>query len=113
MHKKAFTLFEIIVSLMILAICMIGLVNIFISGKTYIQRARSGMTGGEVGKFIIDPLQQEVRQDTWGTGGLGLGTHNLAPHNIGGKEYRVSYTVEDFPGRLLRRVIATIVWVRD
>jgi Tfp pilus assembly protein PilV len=46
MNKKALTLFEIIVSVVILALAVTGLANVFVAGKRYIQHSRSRMTGG-------------------------------------------------------------------
>ena len=53
---------EIIISALILALVMAGMVNIFISGKRYVMHSRARMTGGEIGKLFIDPLQIYIRQ---------------------------------------------------
>jgi len=53
---------EIFVSAIILALIMVGMVNIFISGKRYVLHSRARMTGGEIGKIFIDPLQLYVHQ---------------------------------------------------
>jgi len=62
MRKKALTLLEIIVAAVIFVLIVGGLVNIFISGKRLTLHARWRMTGGELGKFFVDPLHKEVRQ---------------------------------------------------
>lgn len=113
MNKKALTLLEILVALIILAICIIGLVNVFISAKRYVQHASANMAGGEVGKFILDPLQHEVRQDTWDTGGLRTGVVHSTSHNVGPEQFNVNYVVQDIAGPGdwdLRRVEANINW---
>jgi Tfp pilus assembly protein PilV len=70
-NKKALTLFEIIVSVVILALVITGLANVFVAGKRYIKYSRLRMSGGEIGKRFLDHLQAYVRQDTWSTNPLG------------------------------------------
>ena len=65
-NNKALTLIEVIVAAIILALLMLGLTNLFVSGKRYIMHARARMTGGEIGRLFLDPLNMAVRQDTWG-----------------------------------------------
>ena len=61
---------EIIVSTLILALIMAGLVSTFVSGKRWLAHSRARMAGGEMGKYFLDPLALEVRQDEWNeTGG--------------------------------------------
>jgi hypothetical protein len=111
MYKKALTLLEIIVSIIILSVTMIGLANIFISGKRHILHVRARMGGGELGKFFLDPLQAEVREDTWDTAGnnLTLGSHPPATQPVNNIIYTSNYTVSGIGGSL-RRVVANITW---
>lgn len=44
---------------------MLGLTNLFVSGKRLLAHSRARMTGGEIGRLFLDPLQMAVRQDTW------------------------------------------------
>ncbi len=76
MKRKALTLIEIIVATVILAITTTGLANLYIAGKRWIYHSRSRISGGELGKLFIDPLQEFVREDTWGQAGnaLNIGT---------------------------------------
>lgn len=67
MPKKGFTIVEVLVSAMILAVILVGIVNVFITGKRLIQHSRSRMSGVELGKIFLTPLQDGVRVDTWGT----------------------------------------------
>jgi Tfp pilus assembly protein PilV len=62
MGEKGLSLIEILVSCIILALILTGLVNIFIAGKRYILHSRSRMTTVELGRFFLDPLQMHVRQ---------------------------------------------------
>jgi Tfp pilus assembly protein PilV len=61
-NKKALTLMEIIVSVIILAVVMVGVSNLFVAGKRHLQHARAKMTGGEIGRLFLDPLQMAVHQ---------------------------------------------------
>lgn len=65
MDRRALTLLEIIISMVILALVITGLVNVFVAGKRMIQHNRSRISGGELGKTFLDPLQAYVRVDTW------------------------------------------------
>ncbi len=65
MNKKGFTLIEIIVGAVILALVMAGLASVFLASKKYIVHSQSRMSGGELGKVFLDYLQMHVRQDTW------------------------------------------------
>ena len=63
------TLLEVIVAMIIVGLVMLGLTGIFLSGKKYLQHARARMAGGQFGRIFLNPLQGEVRQDTWNTWG--------------------------------------------
>lgn len=63
--RRAFTLMEVLVAAIIVVLALVGLANVFVLGKQYIQRSRSRLAGGELGKLFIDPLQTQVRQDEW------------------------------------------------
>lgn len=56
---------EIIVSLLILSLVLVGLLNVFVVGKKYIVQSRSRISAAELGRRFLDPLQQAVRADTW------------------------------------------------
>lgn len=72
-NKRALTLFEILVSVVILALVITGLANVFVAGKRYIKYSRLRMGGGEIGKRFLDPLQTYVRQNDWNTSTNRLG----------------------------------------
>lgn len=129
-NKKALTLLEILVSALILALVMTGLANIFLTGKRYILRSRARMTGGELGKLFLDPLQMAVRQDTWNQSGnfLNTGTtycdndpaHSTqqnpacpsqADRTLDRIEYSAEYnTTSPFPNSEMRKVVTTVRW---
>jgi len=117
MHKKGFTLLEIIVSMVILVLTVVGLANLFISGKRWLLHTRSRMSAGELGKYFLDPLQMQVNQTTWNTNCLGTGSAaNCPDQNIGqaqglDRDYTASYTVTpNYPITNLSKVIVNITW---
>lgn len=115
MNKKALTLIEIIVSIVILALIIGGMANMFISGKRWVLHARSRMSGGELGKYFLDPLAQDVRQDQWASGNNCLtgGVNCPAQETIENISYTPSYNVSDLnlsPNSSLKKVITTISW---
>lgn len=120
MPKKGFTLLEIIVSLVILSLTVAGLANIFVSGKKWLLHARSRMTAGELGKYFLDPLQMQVRQDTWSSTCLGTGTPANCPDQTIGqaqgldRNYTASYTANpNSPITNLSKVKVNITWTEE
>jgi hypothetical protein len=122
MRKTGLTLIEIIVSTLILALVMMGLVNIFISGKRYLLHTRSRMTGGELGRYFLDPLQIYVNQSQW-QGDDYISDHplSLTASRSGGSQfidninYSATYEVShlptlDGPGNQTRKVKVTLKW---
>lgn len=120
MKKRAFSLIEILVASILLASIMLGLTNLFVSGKRYILHISSRMTSGELGKFFLDPLQTQVRQDTWAANCLGTanapGCAPTLPTSIGiadglDRDYTASYTVaRNSPVPNVNRVTIAVNW---
>jgi len=111
MEKRALTLIEILVSVIILSLVFVGLAGVFVASKRYIQHSRSRMTAAELGKFFLDPFQNHVNQSTWGTSGNYLSNPPAGytqRQNILGREYEAEYVIT--PGGLanLTRVKVTI-----
>ena len=65
MNKKGFTLLEILVATLILALVTTGLAYVFLAGKRHILHTRSKIQAAELGRLFLAPLQMDVRQDTW------------------------------------------------
>jgi prepilin-type N-terminal cleavage/methylation domain-containing protein len=111
MNKQTgFTLVEIMVATVILSLVILGMVSVFVAGKRHVISARDRMTGSEISKLFIDPLQMYVRQDTWGAAGnaLNSGTTSGPSVKIGSVDYTPQYDVSNTAG--LRRVKAQISW---
>ena len=112
MHKKTgFTLVEIIVATVILCLVILGMASLFIGGKRWVMHSRDRMTGIQMGKLFVDPLQSAVRQDTWADAGnaLYVGTRTGTPISVNNVDYTPQYTVSDVTTSL-RRVITKISW---
>jgi len=130
-NKKGFTLLEILIAALILALVMTGLASIFLAGKRHLAHTRSKIQAAELGKLFLAPLQQDVRQDTWdnpSTNALSIGTRycdsdpdhsdqqlpncpSQAERTLDGIEYSAQYDIsEDSTRPNLRKVVTTITW---
>lgn len=114
MHHKGISLVEIVVSMVILSLVLVGLVNVFILSKSYIVHSRSRVSAGELGRYFLDPLQMDVRQDTWGANNLTAGGNPVFEQtiDINGVRYTPSYEISNqtTDGATLRRVKVEISW---
>ena len=127
MNKRAVTLLEIVVATVIFASVMAGLMNIFVAAKKYIIHARSRMTGGELGKVFLTPLQMSVRQDIWDDSNNPLATgtrycdsnatHHQEPNcpyasnrTFDRVVYDAQYEISDIPDTTLRKVVLRLNW---
>ena len=100
MPKRGFTFLEILISTFILSLIMLGLVSVFISSKKLIYYSRSRVTAAELGRLFLDPLQLQVRQDTWNTTCLSLGnctSITYGPTDGLDKNYTGTYTITTAP----------------
>ena len=138
-YRRSFTLLEVLVATIILALILVGTANVFILGKKWILHSRARMSGGEIGKLFLVPLQAGVRADTWGAAGnaLQLTTGNAGGlrycDSVGGHDqqpgcspaanrtldnitYNATYNITNVtsrpvpPDQNIRRVLATISW---
>lgn len=110
--KSGFTLIEILVSAVIFALAIAGLLSVFSSGNIHLTHTRERMTGSELGKFFIDPMQMDVRQDEWDAANpLRIsGPTSLISQTINNRNFTAEYTTGVVSGTNLRRVITTITW---
>jgi len=107
------TLIELIVSVVILALTLGGMVNLFGSAKRWIEDSQSRMTMAEVAKNVMGPLQMQVREDQWSVGGncLSAGACPATTITVQSKLYNVTYTItNDAPIANVNRVETTITW---
>lgn len=113
-YLTGLTLLEILISTLIFALVMTGLVNLFIAAKRLTLHARSRMQAAELGRFFLDPLQMQVREDMWATNCLG--TNNCASmpasETLNNIPYNATYDITDVSGTTLRlrRAKVNINW---
>ncbi len=105
--KKGFTLVEILVASVLFFLVILGLASVFVSAKRLTLHARERMVSAEIGRFFVDSLQSEVKQDGWNNSIFVLGK---APETqtINNTVYTATYAISDVAGTDLHRVITTI-----
>ncbi len=72
-NRQAFTLMEILVALVIFVLLIASFVSLIVASKRYMLHSRSRISGGEIGRQFLEPLQLDVRQDQWGSNCLSAG----------------------------------------
>lgn len=126
---KGFSLMEILVAAVIFALLMTALANLFFAAKRWLAYSRSKMAGAELGKYFLEPLQVNVRQNQWDASAPApdYQSPNLlrksaswtgAVQTLDGKQYTPTYTVDNIPGAAsaadqARKVKVNIRWAED
>jgi len=67
MNKKGISLIEILVSSILIALLITGLMNVVISGRRWLIHSRSRSTASQLGKTFLGQLYQEVTATQWMT----------------------------------------------
>lgn len=113
-NKSGISLLEIVVAMMLLALVLIGLSNVFVASGGYLKHSRARISATQLSSVFVEPLQNEVRQSDWGKGSnnLSVGLRNPASVDIGGVNYQPTYNITDQTagGSALRRVEVRIRW---
>lgn len=99
---------EIIVSMVIISLTILGLANLVVAGRRHIRHSRMRMAGSEVGKYFVDPLSMDVRQDEWGSNCLTSGAGCPGAQTVGDMTFQPTYTMDTVDG--IRRVRVSIQW---
>lgn len=114
MEKKGFTILEILVSAMIMALVMAGLASVFIAAKRHIQRPRAAIGAGELERYLFSDLQMQVRQDQWGNNCLSNNTGCPSNMTIGGTTYNLTWSITNVMVGAnttnLRKARVTLTW---
>ncbi len=110
--KSGFTLFEVLVSAVLFALVIAGLLGVFASGNRLLMHSRERMISSELQKFFVEPMQMNVRQDQWtATNPLRiLGPTALISQTINNQQFNAQYTTGAVSGTDLRRVTTTMTW---
>jgi len=114
---------EILISMVIMCLILLGLANVFLSSKRYIMHSRSRVAGGELGGSFLAPLQANVNHSAWNTTVPGDYNNLLVQGNWTGanvtldKVYTPHYNVS-IPANLstyqqVRKVRVNITWPED
>ena len=114
-RNQGVTFIELLVAIVLLAATIGGILSLFGATKRWIEASQSRMTVGELGKYVLDPLQMQVRADQWNANcvsdtvaaGAGCVPNNL---NIQGRQFNIAYNVGVGPLPALRRVRIVINW---
>ena len=111
MAKKSLTFLEILVSALLVAIALAGILASFVSVRKAVLRGDKRLAAFNIARGILEDLYKEVREDTWNTGRLSdghteSGKISLPPENI---TYKWGYRVNSRKSHDYRRVE---VWVR-
>lgn len=95
----------------ILSLVVVGLVNVFVSGKKWIAHSRYRITAAELVRSSLDALQIQVKQSAWTGNCLGAGTgcpDNDDSEVVGAVSYSPTYTVTSTNN--LKKVKLQISW---
>lgn len=121
-HKRALTLLENLISLIIVMLIVWIIAKAYFVGKALIIFNRPKMTAAELARYYLSPLQMQVRQDQWDTNCLGTLNGSLCgapptfpdpelqPEEVGLITYTPVYTISQVPGTTLRKVKVKISW---
>ena len=114
---------EILVSMVIMCLILIGLANVFISSKRYIMHSRSRAAGGELGSSFLSPLQTNVTYSAWNNGTSDYNNSlqvsnwtgaNVTLDKVYTPHYNVSLPNTTLPGYpQVRKVKVNITWPED
>ena len=119
MNKQdGLTLVEVLIAAVIFAMVAAGLTAVFFAGNRQIVHSRERATSAQLGKLFVDPLQNQVRQDTWDATGNTLKVtdpadtwNNLSSKKVNGNTYQAQYKVANVGSDTnLRKVVTKISW---
>ncbi len=113
MDKRGVSLLEILVSTVLLAMLVTGLMNVVISGKRWLIHNRSRATASQLGKTFLAPLYMDVVANPVDPNCLNLGSNCLSASTIGGVTYSANYvTGGAVPGGFtgVRKAVVNISW---
>lgn len=99
--RKGLSLFEILLAAVIFIVLVGGMMGIFISSKGYLKLNRQKMVATELGKFFLDPLQNEVSAAKLADGSSFLAQPTAGGQRletIDGRTYEATYQVSDMDG---------------
>jgi prepilin-type N-terminal cleavage/methylation domain-containing protein len=112
-HSRGFSLLEVLVAMLILALVMGGLVNVFVASRGYTAHGRFRTSASQVAAQFMDPLQNEVNQSSWDTSGnlLNVSVRPGPSQTVDGVTYNSEFEItNESAGTFLRRVRMNVTW---
>lgn len=121
-NKKALTLLENLISLIIILLLVLIIMKVFFWGREMLIFNRPKLTAAEMAKYYLGPLHMQVRQDQWNENCLGTMNASLCgsrpdfpdpelqPEEVGLITYTPEYTISEVDGTTLRKVKVKVLW---
>jgi Tfp pilus assembly protein PilW len=107
-ENSGLSLVEILIAMLTFALIMGGLANLFFSTQRLATHHRYRVVAAELGRFFLDPLQMDVRQDQWGSNCLSSGAGCPGNEIVDGITYTPVYNTSGLMG--MRKVRLTVQW---
>ncbi|RKY40614.1 MAG: hypothetical protein DRP76_01540 [Candidatus Omnitrophota bacterium] len=106
--RNFFTLLEILVATFIVMVIFAAIIAVFANIRGTVRFAEDVFEGALLAESNLNALFSEVREDTWDSGALSLGSYDLG--SLG--KYSLSYNVEPVTvtGQECRKVTFNISW---
>ncbi|MEW5758105.1 MAG: type II secretion system protein [Candidatus Omnitrophota bacterium] len=109
--KRSLTLVEVVVAMVILVSVIAGLLATFTAGKRFALHAKYRLQAINIARGVLESLKDQVRADTWNTGGLRVMDDVVLPAEREGIiNYSKSYRVENVDNSTCRKVTVTVRW---
>lgn len=109
-NKKSLTLTEILVSAFIIATTFAAIIAVFVNIRGLTRSLEKNYNATLLATSNLNNLWLSVREDTWDSGNLSVGTYNLGSVTVGGVTYNLSYTVNSVSGKDYRQVDFKVSW---
>jgi len=91
--RRSLTLTEILVSAFIVATIFAAVIAVFINIRGFTGGFEKNYNANLLAESNLNNLWLSVKEDTWDSGDLSEGTHDLGSVTIGGTTYDLSYEV--------------------
>ena len=105
---------EIIVSMMILSLALVGLINVFVMSNSFLAHSRAKVSASLLGTVFLEPLHSDVRYSDWNnssSNNLYPRSFSMSPTAVNNIDITPNYTVADDPlGSTIRRVRLNLTW---
>jgi hypothetical protein len=102
---------EVIAGVIILAIAFGGLLATFVGVRSYIKRANKRLIASDLASRQLGDLYRAVRDDTWTTGDLRIGSTNIGSYTIDRQVYEDAASPNNYSVTAIgncRRVSVTV-----